>query len=215
MTEAAFRLSDQVRGKINEKQALIDQIQQKMRKVVDEFACGEISREQFHRIYEHYQAQIMLAAQWIAETDGALTSSGISAGETIAIRKQFMAKAKAMAVYYHSTGQILETIGDFDVPADTLSPLLNNLHDHVLRRNSTPPLIIPFDNQWLLVVSGKFSTSIMLFSNEPAARQISIISNMHRDFETANETALRSGNAESSNLVFPFMLFVRKSVGMK
>jgi len=212
MADLALNLTAQTR--IAERQGLIDQIQQKMRKVVDEFAAGEISREQFHQIYEHYQAQIIMASQMLAVTDGSLAPD-IQRNETIAIRKQFMAKAKAMAVYYHSTGLLLETIGDFDVPVNVLAPLLNNLHDQVQRNAVIEPKLIPVGRESLLIVSGKFSTSILMFSNEPAGRQIGFIQGMHRDFETANESALRSGHADSTKLVYPFQSFVRRSVGMK
>ena len=44
-------------------------------------------------------------------------------------------------------------------------------------------------------------------------RQIAIVQNMHRNFETANQAALRSGQTNSSKLVYPFLSFVRRSVG--
>lgn len=195
-------------------QTLLEQIQQKMRRAVDEFAAGEISREQFHQIYEHYQSQLLMTAQMMGEADSALPSQ-LAPGETIAIRRRWTAVAKAMAVFYPATGLLLETIGDFDIPVSRLTPVLHNLSDRTQEGIITGPQVVRFGSEWVAFVPGKYSISIMLFSNEPAARQISIIENMHRDFETANQAALRSGRADASKLVYPFLSFVRKSVGMK
>ncbi len=215
MQEAAtFTAQNKVQQQLAERQAFIEQVQQKMHTVANEFAAGEISREQFHRLYEHYQGQIVFAVQLLAEADGTILA-GLPAGETIALRKQLTAKAKAMAVYYHATGLLLETIGDFDVPVLSLAPILNDRSDRAESGTLPPPQVKALGSDWLLFISGKYSTSIMVFSHEPAARQIAIIENMHRDFEAANGTALRSGRADASKLVYPFQSFVRKSVGMR
>lgn len=202
------------RKQIAEGQALIEQIQQKMNNVVDEFAAGDLNREQFHKIYERYQQQIILATQLIAEADYSLNAE-LTPGETMVIRKELTAKSVAMAVYYHATGLMLETIGNFDVPVSHLSPILNNLSDRVQGCLGTEPQIRAINGKYLLFTVGRFSTSIMVFSHEPAPRQISIIENMHHHFETANESALRSGHADARNLVYTFLALVRKSVGAK
>ncbi|MCC7447079.1 MAG: hypothetical protein IT324_06665 [Anaerolineae bacterium] len=195
-------------------QILLEQIQARMRKAVDEFARGEISREQFQQIYEHYQGQLLLTAQMTSDTDSALPSE-LAPGQTIAIRRKWSAVAKAMAVYYPATGLLLETIGDFDVPVARLTPGLNHLNECMERGIGVRSRVECFGTEWLAFIPGKYSTSIMLFTNEPSARQIAFVEDMHRDFETANYTALRSGRADGANLVYPFLSFVRKSVGMK
>lgn len=196
---------------IREAQALIDAIQVKMRGIVDEFSKGEISREQFHKLYEHYQGQIMLATQVMAEADTSILT-GLTPGETIAIRSKLTAKAKAMTVYYHSTGLLLETLGDFDLPVSAISSILNNISDQVAFGKTVETRIECIQNLWVLFAPGKYSTAVMLFSNEPARRQIGIIEGMHRDFETANLNALRGGHAEGKSLVYPFQSFVRRSM---
>src|SRR5260221_6702226 len=87
---------------VTQAQTLIDQVQGKMHKGVNEFAQGDISREQFEKIYEHYQAQILMAAQMAADAD-TLSMRELTTGETAAIRSKLMGKAKAMNVYYHHT----------------------------------------------------------------------------------------------------------------
>ncbi len=177
---------------IAEGQMLIEQVQSKMRKLADEFAAGEINREQFYKIYEHYQTQINLATAMIAEAD-VLSLGTFSPAETIAIRKQLTGKAKAAAVYYHETSQFLETIGDFELPVAMLTTTLTGIADEVERRGTAEPVSIPVGRDWVLFVPGQYSTAIMVFSNEPVMRQVAIVQNMHHNFETANQAALRSG----------------------
>src|SRR5215813_1364302 len=105
-------------------QLLLNKIRTKMYQIVDEFAQGDISREQFNQIYEHYQSQMIMAMQMSdVEADGAARTPQ----ETMAIRNSLTAKAKAMTVYYHATGLLLETIGDFDVSIARIAPILNNI----------------------------------------------------------------------------------------
>lgn len=190
---------------------LIEQVQGKMRKLADEFAAGEINGEQFYKIYEHYQVQINLASAMIAEAD-VLSLGNFTSSETIAIRKKLTGKAKAAAVYYHETSQFLETIGDFELPVAMLTTALSAIVDQVQSRGTAEPVTQQVGRDWVLFVPGRFSTAIMVFSNEPVMRQVAIVQNMHRNFETANEAALRSGQTNAAKLVYPFMTFVRRSV---
>src|SRR5438067_13256402 len=97
--------------KVATAQKLIEQVTEKLRSVVREFAAGEISQEQFHGIYEHYQGQMLLAAQMASEADLAAQGTLPTPGETIAIRSRLAAKARAMAIFYYATGMLLETLG--------------------------------------------------------------------------------------------------------
>ena len=214
MADSVVPASERTQRQLAEGQALIDQLRVKMVKVAEEFARGEISREQFQKIYEHYQGQLVLATQMMIDAD-ALSTMSLPAGETIAIRKNLTAKAKAMTIYYHATGLLLETIGDFDAPVALISPTLNNIGSQVQHGKIVEPRPEKFKDSWLLYIPGRYSTAVMQFSNEPSVRQISILANMHRDFEIANESVLRSGQAENSALVYPFQAIVMRSVRKK
>jgi hypothetical protein len=115
-------------------------------------------------------------------------------------------------VYYHDTGLLLETIGDFDVSVAKIAPTLNNIGAQASHGVKVPARTEKIFGEWLLYVPGRYSTTVMLFSNEPAGRQINIIENMHRDFEAANETALKSGQADGTKLIYPFQSFVQRTV---
>ncbi|HLY25946.1 MAG TPA: hypothetical protein VKQ72_06380 [Aggregatilineales bacterium] len=210
----ATTAQDIARNQIAQGQAVIEQVRTKMGKLVDEFARGDISREQFNQVYEHYQSQIVMATQLMIDAD-AMKGMTITPQETFAIKSALSAKAKAMTVYYHATGLLLEIIGDFDVPVAHISQKLNDLSEKVSAGQKVETQAEKRGDQWLLYVPGKYSTTVMLVLHEPAARQIGIIETMHRDFELANEVALRSGHADGASLVYPFQSFVRKSVQRK
>src|SRR5205085_2552374 len=98
--------------------------------------------------------------------------------------------------YYHATGTMLESIGEFNVPTSALTPTLRNFRALMQRGVEVEPRAQLMEGQWVLFVPGKYSTAVMLFSNEPAGRQTEIIGTMHRDFEIANDAALKSGQAD-------------------
>ncbi len=210
MAELTIAAGAKAPGKITQAQALLFQTQMKIRKIIDDYAAGCLSRDDFHKAYDHLQAQILLAVQVMADSDGEALNER-SPDETIPIRKRWMAKAKAIAVYYHATGFLLETMGEFDVPADALAPRLDRLVAEIRGRIGAKPRVESIEGYWVLFVPGRYSTAILLFGNEPVARQVGIIEHMHRDFETANEAALRSGHADSRKLVYPFLSFVQRS----
>jgi hypothetical protein len=211
MADTALIAQAQARKQIEEGQALIEQVQAKTHSLVDEFARGEISREQFQKIYEHYQRQVTMAATMVAEADGSMLSE-LTPGETIAIRKHLTAKAKAMAIYYHATGTMLESVGDLNIPNSALTPTLRNFRALMQRGVEVEPRSQLMEGQWVLFVPGKYSTAVMMFSNEPAAQQMGIIQNMHNDFEAANDAALKSGQADGRKLAYTFLSIVKRNV---
>src|SRR5258708_9570178 len=112
-----------------------------------------------------------MAAQFMGDAD-AITGAPLSHQETYAIRSALTAKAKAMTVYYYATGLLLETIGDFDVSVAVIAPKLNEIKTLIQSGQQVPTRTDKLGAQWLVYVAGKFSTAIMLLSNEPAARPI-------------------------------------------
>ena len=108
-------------------QEFIAQVHQKMSKLVQEFATGEINRTQFHKLYDRYQRQIMTVAQLIAEADPALWRDAITETEdTLHLKKRLTAKAIGMSIYDNKNGLPIETLGEFAVEADLIVPMLSS-----------------------------------------------------------------------------------------
>ncbi|HRE48614.1 MAG TPA: hypothetical protein PLD47_12890 [Aggregatilineales bacterium] len=199
---------------VTEAKSLIDQIQAKMRRIADEFAAGDINREQFYSIYEHYQMQLNLASAMLEEVEaGGLPNA--SSMETIALRKKLTGIAQAAAVYLYNDPQPLETLGEYILNPESVLPAIRVMFAALEKGDSPDFQIRQMPTAWALIVPGRLSVVVMLFSHEPVVRQIAFVQHMHRDFETANEAALRSGDVKAAKLVFPFASFVKKSVSRR
>ena len=50
--------SDPEEDTLRRSRAMLDELQAKMRRLVDDFAAGNINRTQFHGLYDRYQRQM-------------------------------------------------------------------------------------------------------------------------------------------------------------
>ena len=70
------------------------QTQEKIRKLIAEFAEGMVSREQFHVIYERYTSQLAMADMAAASrSPDAVMNTGVRF--TVRLHRQLLAEAKA------------------------------------------------------------------------------------------------------------------------
>ena len=193
----------------NEKiQAFKTEIQQKIADVLEEFAQGKLNREQFHAIYERYNAQLEFA-------DKALDMESVPAndGSTIAIREKFMGKAQGLIIFSNQTGNVIETLGEFGMSMTELVPVLDEFTQEWQAGRVIDRAVRNTQNgQWLLFVAGAFTTVSTLFTNEPSGYQIQVIRRMHHEFEEANQTLLAKNDIDAAQLVYPFYSFVRRNL---
>ncbi|MCE7946017.1 MAG: hypothetical protein DYG88_01160 [Chloroflexi bacterium CFX4] len=192
-------------------EAMIATLRKKLRDLANEFANGDINREQFHTLYERYQSQINLAA---LVADEAAARPAATADETIAIRRNLSGKALAMAVYHYRSERFIETLGGFDVPYASVRDILNALRELAAQNDVVEPQTHPYKEHYLLFVSGKYTVSMMVFSHEPVVRQITTVQNMHADFEVANAAVLRHPRV-IGELAVPFFSLVMRSLGKR
>lgn len=199
----------------NKIQAYKAQIQQKIQKLIAEFAEGQISRAQFHAVYERYTSQLALTDMaGMSRMPDAIMGMMNDGQSTIAVKEAHMGKAIGMTIYNNRNGTLLETLGDFDVPTAKLAPILNDFTmlmesgkrvDREVRRIGA--------KQWLIFAAGRYTTVITLFHNEPSEQQSREIERLHHDFEEANQGFFRSGQVDSSKLAYPFLVFVQRKIG--
>lgn len=188
--------------------ALKLKIQEKIQTLLREFSEGKLNREQFHVIYERYSAQLTIAEQGLMAANNDHTG-----GSTIAIKAEYMGKAIGLAIYHHKNGTFVETLGDFEVPVQVISPILNDFSLMIETNKFIDRRIEKIGvKQWLLFAPGKYTTVITLFRNEPSPQQCREIERLHHDFEEANRAALASGKMDSSKLAYPFMVFVQEKL---
>jgi hypothetical protein len=198
-------------------QEFIAQVHQKMSKLVQEFANGEINRTQFHRLYDRYQRQIITVGQLIAESDPTTWRDAVTESEdTLHLKKRLTAKAVGMSVYDNKNGMPIETLGEFAVAAELIVPMLSSYRSAAAEIFRAGMRSTEMENgQWLCFVPGTYTTLIALFSLEPSENQLTMVERMHQDFEQANRTALESGHVDPSKLAYPFYSFVQQRAKFK
>jgi len=193
-------------------QEFIAQVHQKMSKLVQEFANGEINRTQFHRLYDRYQRQIMTVAQLIADADPATWRDAITESEdTLHLKKRLTAKAVGLSVYDNRSGMPIETLGEFAVEPELIVPMLSSYRSAAAEIFRAGMRSTEMENgQWLCFVPGTYTTLIALFSLEPSNNQLAMVERMHQDFEEANRIALEGGHIDPTQLAYPFYSFVQQ-----
>lgn len=190
--------------------AFQDEVQRKIKNLLQDFGAGKISNEQFNILYERYNNQLELAIT--AGEDAAKKARGDMS--TIAIREATSGKAISMGIYHHRSGTIIETLGNFELGPDVISPVLNEFSDKLDRREFIEPLTQKLsDGFWVVYMARNYTTAIVVFRNEPAPRQVRALERLLHDFEEANERYLDVMQVDSSKLARPFIGFVRKKLG--
>jgi hypothetical protein len=195
-------------------QALKAEIQDKIQRLLTEFAEGAISREQFHVIYGRYTSQLSMADMAMRSSSPSTVMDMMQDGtSTLVVKEKHMGKAVGMTIYNNRSGTLLETLGEFEVPPDKLSPILNDfsllmqsgkLVEREVRKINA--------KQWLVFAAGRHTTVVTLFHNEPSEQQNREIERLHHDFEQANAPQFEKGVVDASKLAYPFLVFVQQKM---
>lgn len=190
------------------------QVEQKIQALLEEFANGKLSREQFQAIYERYNSQLLLAEQALRSTNPDVVIGMAQGGPpTIAMKEAYMGKALGMMIYNNMNGTEIETLGEFNVPVDKIAPTLNDFSQMMKGSRLVDRQAKKIGmREWLLFVGGNYTTVVCLFQNEPSPDQCREIERLHHDFELANCWFLRNVEADKSKLAYPFMTFVQKKL---
>ncbi len=186
-------------------------IKSKMDDLVQEFSEGKISREQFQVLYERYNGRLSIANQALVSGNPEAIKIAQSGPSTLLVRDIYMGRALGIVIYHDASGTLIETLGTFDVaPAQVTSTLVEI--DGKRRSGSYLATINKQINegQWLIFVTGKFTTVVVLFKNEPSQYQIKEIERIHYDFEQANQLFLGQDTVDTDELADPFYVFVKR-----
>lgn len=190
-------------------EAFKTEVQHKIANLLEEFAEGKLNREQFHALYERYNAQLELAEK-ATNSDVPLAKDG----GTMVLRDKYMGKAQGLIIFANDSGNVIETLGNFGVAMDRVLPVLTEftqewkagrIVDRAVRKAG--------EDEWLLFVAGKFTTIVTLFKHEPSGYQTHVIQRMHKEFEEANHALFEAQNTvDATRLVYPFFSFVKRNL---
>ena len=193
--------------------AFKEEVEGKIRNLMQEFTEGKISREQFNLLYERYNGQLGVAHEALLTNDQRLVNEVQNSVPTYAIRQATTGKAIGMAIYHHHSGELLETLGNFSIPDSVIVPKLADI-THQLETNQFIETHTHETQRgiWMMFATRRKTTVIVLFLNEPAPQQVRELERLHHDFEVANERFLSQDTVQANQLAYPFLGFVQKKL---
>jgi len=191
--------------------AFHQEIQTKIQNLLVEFGQGQISTEQFNILYARYSNQLDMA---LSVLDGMEERTPGSEMSTVAIRQATTGKALGLAIYHHRSGTIIESLGNFDLASDVISPTLNEFSAKLENREFIEAVTHKLTSGlWVVFMARQFTTAITIFRNEPAPRQVKELERLLHAFEEANRHNLDKMDVDKSKLAKPFLNFVRQKLG--
>lgn len=191
-------------------QAFKETLEGKIRGLIEEFAEGKINREQFHVIYERYNAQLSIANHALLSGNPDAVQIAQSGPPTISLRDAHMAKALGLLIYHNRSKTVLETLGEFDVETTKFQSVLNEFTKLMISGKWIDRRVEKLDTRWLSFAAGDYTTIVTSYSNQPADIQNREIERLHHDFETANRIQLASESVDTQKLAYPFLVFIKK-----
>jgi hypothetical protein len=183
----------------------LQELRGKMARVAEEFAQGQLNRAQFQEIYVHYQRQRVDIEQAMYDIPGSdVWRDAVMIGLTSMLRRRNAARILGYAICDTSTDAPLASVGEFQRGTRQLALMLSKLHSasHESPGGRIRGAQIE-GGRWLCSVTGQFTTLFVVYSTEPARLQLTLAQDLHRDFETANRSALIRG--EGAEAAFQFI----------
>jgi hypothetical protein len=185
------------------------EVQAKTNKLAEDFAKGEINRDTFVHLYEHYQQQHQ-AIERLLEISPETWREAVSQGKSIAIRREHFAKPLGFSIYENASGMPLATLGKFDLDPALMVPMLSSYREAAREMFGSRMRSTQIENgRWVCFVSGQFTTLIALYNTEPAARQLQQMEETHLFFERANKPRLQRSPIDTEGMVFPHEYYLQ------
>jgi hypothetical protein len=186
-------------------EAALQHLREKMAQVATDFAAGKINRAQFHAIYSRYNEQRAITERLLERNpDSQAWQQVVKEGHTGFLLQHYEAHVLSYVLYDNESSMPIASHGRFKIDTGLLVPMLSSFRSAASEMFGAGLKSTAIEGgRWLVFVPGEFTTAIVLFSLEPAARQLDLVQDLHRDFERANRQALARGETRAGRLVFP------------
>ena len=186
-------------------------LESKIQQVVAEFAEGKLSREQFQILYERYNSKLSIATHALMSGNPEAVRIAQDGLSTVFVKESYQGKAIGLMIYHQRSRKILETLGSFAIPIDTVLSTIKTF-DMLLEANEFVEYRVERmdERRWLLYSPGKQTVVITLFHNEPSQQQIREIERLQHDFEQANLTLLQADEVKPDELAYPLIAFIQR-----
>jgi hypothetical protein len=185
-------------------EALIN-LREKMAQVAAEFAEGKLNQAQFDAIYSRYSEQRDITERLLARNPNSQAwQSVIQSGHTQFLKQHFEARVLSYAIYDQESGDAINLTGPVVMKRAQVRAVLERLRDIFQARGNPGPAQRKLEDERSVVfMPGERSVAVVIFSRVPAPAQVDRIQDIHRDFERANQHALRRRDYANSRMVFP------------
>lgn len=196
-----------------EGQDYLSRLHNKINALAEKFAAGLINRRQFEELYLHYQQEILQVDSLLSinpNTDQ--WKNAVTEGQSILIRRRAASRIIGYAVYDHFSGMPVKTKGEFRVEPELFIPMLSsyqNASQEIFGGGMRTMQIV--GGRWLCFVPGKFTTTMVLLSNEPSKKQMEVLEEVHNVFEQANIRWLSNPPVRQEDMTYPHDFFLTNS----
>jgi len=191
----------------------IETLRQKMATVAEEYADGKINKAQFNAIYRHYSEQRAITEGLLKRNPASEAwQAVVQPGQTGFLRDYYAAKIASYGLYRLKDGWQIALQGEVRLPQQQLLPIVLKVRDTVGQGHRLGPAWRQLkDQNWVFIVPGMLTMSVVIFSLEPALVQRKKVEDAHRDFERANHKILERETFDAETLVFPHRALLESS----
>ena len=185
--------------------AAVDSLRQKLHEIAQEYAEGKINEATFNALFRRYSEQREITERLLERNpESDAWQSVVNSGNTSFLRDYYTAKIISYGLYRLKDGLQITLQGKVRLPQAQLNPIFVRINDIINQGHKLGAAWRQLkDQNWVLMVPGKYSASVVIFSLEPTAVQRKLVEEAHRDFERANERAFIRGDLNPQSLVFP------------
>lgn len=195
-------------------QEYIDKLHAKIDTLAERFAKGEINRQQFQELFGYYQIEIANLENYLAQNpDSARWKEMVSEGQSILIRKRSATRLLGYSIYHTQSGLPIRTFGEFGLDPALFVPMLSAYQSAAQEIFGAAMQATQIEGgRWLSFIPGEITTTIVLFSTEPAQQQLNRLHQAQRVFEQANRKMLEKQPIDGDNLIVPMDYFLQRGL---
>ncbi|MAU13584.1 MAG: hypothetical protein CL607_27455 [Anaerolineaceae bacterium] len=184
-------------------QGVLAWLRDRLTMLSDEYAAGNLNAPQFNALYRHYSEKRILVERLIErDPDSKAWQAAAQPGFTQNLRDRFQSRPKYYVVFKRGRAEPLIASGK--LPEEVAREVLK-FSRAIWRLPSWKKGLARkqlSDGYWMMLVTGDTTFTMAVYFMEPSGNQGIELSNMHTDFERANEGPL-ARNMPPDRLVFP------------
>jgi hypothetical protein len=180
-------------------------LDQKLARLEEDYRQGRVNNSQYRAIQKHYLEQKEVATR-LRQThpDSDRWKVVLEEGKTSFLLQLNEAAVRCVAFYDLKSRDRIFTQGDIPIDAEEAIALLGTFST-AEEEPRTGRMVATHadDGTALVLIPGRYTVSLVSFSQDPPGWQVRALREVHRNFEAANRVALERG--ERRSLIFPNM----------